>query len=114
MPNHRKYSFSQLEHIKKTREFERLLKEGRKINNSLLTVYLRPNQLGYSRLGIIISQKRIKLAVRRNALKRLIREAFRLNKDKIPRGLDIIVNPRQTENIGLNEIARSLVTLVND
>jgi ribonuclease P protein component len=48
------------------------------------------NGLGYPRLGLAISRKRVKHAVNRNRLKRLLRESFRRNKEHLG-GLDIVV-----------------------
>lgn len=46
------------------------------------------NQEEDARLGIIVSKKNVSLAVKRNRIRRLIRESFRLN--ALP-SLDIIV-----------------------
>ena len=48
------------------------------------------NELGYPRIGYSIPKRGTKLAVRRNRLKRLIKEAFRLNANQLPT-MDIIV-----------------------
>lgn len=45
---------------------------------------------GEARLGLAISKKRVRLAVARNRLKRIIRESFRLNRALLPVA-DIIV-----------------------
>lgn len=42
------------------------------------------------RLGIIVAKKNVKLAVQRNRIKRLIRESFRAEREKLP-ALDLIV-----------------------
>ena len=42
------------------------------------TVLARPNKLMHSRLGLVFTKKRVKLAVARNRLKRISRESFRL------------------------------------
>lgn len=58
--------------------------------DSLLTVFAAPNTLGRARLGISIGRSSGG-AVRRNRLKRLIREAWRRSYDRIPRGYDYVV-----------------------
>lgn len=50
----------------------------------------RPNLLGYPRLGISIARKNIKYAYKRNTIKRLIRETFRLLQHKLT-SMDFIV-----------------------
>lgn len=75
-----------------------------------MTLYILNNRLPYSRLGIIVSKKLVKKATRRNRLKRLIREAFRLNKPQLPKGLDIIVNLKEVK-LGLSEISDNILRL---
>ena len=41
---------------------------------------MRPNELGYARLGIIVSKKIERHAVKRNWIKRILRETFRRNR----------------------------------
>jgi ribonuclease P protein component len=53
------------------------------------TVIFKENGLGISRLGITVSKK-IGKAVKRNRIKRLIREFFRLNKKIFPKGFDVV------------------------
>ncbi len=43
-------------------------------------LYYQLNNLGFPRLGIIASKKKIRLAVLRNKLKRQVRESFRLHR----------------------------------
>jgi len=52
------------------------------------------NLLSYSRIGIGVG-RRFGNAVKRNRAKRLCRELFRLNKYRIPKGIDIVFIPRQ-------------------
>ncbi len=60
----------------------------------MLLVLYRSNDLGFARLGLIVSKKCEKRAVGRNRLKRLIRESFRKNQEFIV-SLDIIVIARK-------------------
>ena len=78
-----------------------------------MVVYVAPNDLGWSRLGLSVN-KRIGNAVRRNYVRRRIREAFRTQKDALPKGLDIIcvVQPKAAKR-GF-DLAASLRKLVGE
>jgi ribonuclease P protein component len=41
---------------------------------------MKPNGLGYARLGLIVSKKFERHAVKRNRIKRILRETFRRNR----------------------------------
>jgi ribonuclease P protein component len=56
----------------------------------LLILYVAENDCGYPRLGISVG-KSCGNAVVRNRLKRLLREAFRQNQDRIPAGFDYLL-----------------------
>ena len=75
-------------------EFRRVYDEGQRRSASLCTVFCRPNGLPHSRLGIT-TPVRLGPAVRRNRLRRRVREVFRLNRANLPGGWDILVNPRE-------------------
>ena len=53
---------------------------------------MKPNTLGYSRFTVSVP-KRVCIAVLRNRWKRMLRESFRLAKEKIGPGLDIVAVP---------------------
>lgn len=78
--------------IKKTEGFGVVLKE-KPLKNKYLSLYKRNNQLGISRLGIIVRKKVINKAVLRNSFKRMIREVFRLS-NLSDRSLDIVISVR--------------------
>lgn len=46
------------------------------------------------RLGIVVAKRNVKLAVKRNKLKRMIRESFRLQQQLLM-GLDVVVVVKQ-------------------
>ena len=87
------------EKLRKRWEFERVYNEGRKFVNEVFVIYIAPNDLGINRLGIAVSKKLGK-AVKRNRVRRLIRESFRLLEDKLRKGFDIVVVGR-TPAIGM-------------
>ncbi len=56
-----------------------------------LTVFARPNELDHARLGLSVG-RRVGGAVKRNAIKRRLREAFRHLQYEVARPYDLIVN----------------------
>lgn len=53
-------------------------------------VYIKPNSLDKTRLGLTVGKNRGG-AVERNRIKRLLREFFRRSKDKLPSSRDFII-----------------------
>ena len=80
-------------------------------SNRLLVMYAAANGLPYSRLGLMVGKKHGD-AVRRNRIKRLLREAFRLEDQAIPGGYDLICIPKPVERLALNEYRRGLASVV--
>jgi len=61
--------------------------------NRLVVVYAASNGLEYSRLGLSVGKK-LGTAVVRNRIKRLLREAFRLETRAFSPGFDFVVVPK--------------------
>lgn len=79
--------------------FRRLYNRGKSQVAPTLVVYTGKNheKSGVTRLGITVSTK-IGCAVERNKIRRKIREAYRLNEDCVPKGLDIVIVARTRAN----------------
>jgi len=99
--------------LKTRRHFRRVYGRGRRASGRWLTVIGVPGRSDVEvRVGLSVS-KAHGGAVRRNKIKRLLREAFRLERHRFPRGLDLVLIPRQRDdNYPLAELRTELQSLV--
>jgi ribonuclease P protein component len=89
MPEKRDESFSREHRLRKSTEFRRIFSRGRRIATRYFVIYLLPNRLTISRLGIQVKAK-IGSSVRRNYIKRMVRETFRKMKQEFRQPVDLI------------------------
>lgn len=87
MPDRR---FRKCERITKKKDFARIFSEGKRIGTEHFWWVIAPNKGEKTRFGIVAGRK-VGGAVKRNRIKRLLREVFRLNKGRFPAGCDIVV-----------------------
>jgi ribonuclease P protein component len=80
------------ERVRRRPEFERAYDTGVRVHGRFMTLFVVPNGMEASRLGVAATRK-LGSAVERNRAKRVSRELFR--RHKITAGLDIIVVPRR-------------------
>jgi ribonuclease P protein component len=103
-------SFSRELRIRKAAEFDRIYKARNFAADEVLVVNGDANGRAHARLGLSVSKKVGNAAVR-NRWKRLIREAFRQSKDRLPAGVDLVVRPQKDAKPELAAIGSSLVAL---
>lgn len=79
-------------------EFSRVYKRGRYLTGNFVVVHFlkRKGQCGKNRLGVTVSRN-VSGSVRRNRIKRLIRESYRLMEDELSTGYDLIITGRQKD-----------------
>ncbi len=90
----KRFSLSRRERITSTREFRLSLDKSAFYVGKSIKIGVSRNNLGFSRIGVSLKRENFKLAVTRNRLRRIIKEIFRLNKEELPKGYDLIVIPR--------------------
>jgi ribonuclease P protein component len=76
-------------------EYDAVYREGRRRSSREFTLFLRPNGLDCSRFGWSI-KKALGNAVRRNRIRRRLREILRLHRQEIAPGWDIVIHPRSS------------------
>ncbi len=103
--------FGRERRIRKKTEFDAVFAARHRAFTPELLVYVSPSPTSLTRLGISMS-RRVGTAARRNRIKRMIREAFRLSQDEWPAGLDIVVVPRPHEPMPLETYRLRLGELV--
>jgi ribonuclease P protein component len=110
-PTPESFRFRPHEHLRRTKDFQRVYNRRRSVSDGWLIVYGCENALPHLRLGLSVSRK-VGGATHRNRLRRLYREAFRLTRHEMPVGLDLVLIPRKNDLPTLDELKRSLPRLV--
>ena len=105
------FRFRPAEHLRRPADFKRVYDRRRSASDGWLIVYACENGLPHLRLGLSVSRK-VGPAVRRNRLRRLYREAFRLSRPELPVGLDLVLIPRRPDDPPLEQLRASLRRLV--
>lgn len=102
-------------YLKSTRDFKRVFKEGDSFKSPHFVLYAVLNKLAHSRLGISISKASEPLATRRNRIKRIIRESWRLKNAVYANSKDcVLVVRKRTGSLKNEEILKELNDFFNN
>ncbi|MAG90973.1 MAG: ribonuclease P protein component [Rhodobacteraceae bacterium] len=113
--NRGQFSFSKDERITNKKIIQNLFESGKKIIFSpFILKYLDERKESKNKVLISVSKSKIKSSVKRNLLKRRIRESYRLNKNIIKGlGYSFAFVYSSSKILSYNEINKSLVELLN-
>jgi len=82
-----------MESLTKNHEFKRLYNKGKSAASKYVVVYSARNNSAVNRLGITVSTK-LGGAVKRNRIRRRLKEIYRLNEPDLRRGYNIVLVAR--------------------
>lgn len=96
--------------LRKTKDIENVMKRGKGVYGGSIGLKALKNERKFTRFGFVVGTKVAKSAVRRNQVKRRLREAVRLHFQEIKSGYDVMVVAR-TGAAGLNyqELEKNLL-----
>jgi ribonuclease P protein component len=107
--------YTRQQHIRKPGDFQAIRTSGirRECGLFCLNILSLPERSPELRRAGFIASKRIGNAVHRNRAKRLLREAFRLNQDALPKSCDLVLIARRSINqASLSEIQSRLLETI--
>jgi ribonuclease P protein component len=103
-------SFPKELRLRSRTDFRQVYERRCSVGDGMLRLVGRLNARDFSRIGLSVSRE-VGGAVVRNRWKRLLREAFRLSRDRLPTGLDFIAIPKTDAKPELKALGKSLVDL---
>jgi ribonuclease P protein component len=78
-----------------SRDFQRVFNQKTNVVGKYMVVWLGEGNATSLRLGVIASKRTFRRAVDRNRAKRLLREAFRLNRSRVEGSGDLVIIARR-------------------
>ena len=91
--------FSKSDRISKTKNFRAVYNKGRSYKRGEFILYRLTNELGNNRIGFSISSRSVRLAARRNRIRRIFREIYRRNKKAVKTGFDLVLVVRRDPGV---------------
>lgn len=110
------YEFSRESRLLTPGHFQSVFENPTRFGSSHFTILITTNPNNQNRLGLAVAKKRVKLAVQRNRIKRLVRESFRLNQHNLP-NIDVVVMVKSgidnLENASINKQLEKIWRKIN-
>lgn len=87
---HVKQALRPAHRLRRSTDFPSLLNTGSRHSDASFSLFYRPNERRFPRLGLAVSKRVVRHATARNVIKRQLREAFRSLIGQLP-SIDIVV-----------------------
>ena len=106
-----KHTFPKEEKLRKKKEFTALFKKGRVYTGRDLQLFVLPRPDGLRKAAFVFS-RRVKSSVQRNRVRRLLRQAYRQNKERFSEGYSLLLRVnRSPKTAGLALIEAEFLDL---
>lgn len=93
-------------------EYDAVYRESRRRSSREFAIFLRSNGLPFSRFGWSV-KKALGTAVRRNRIRRRLREIVRLHRHEVAPGWDVVIHPRSSvASSSFSALAEELLRLL--
>ncbi|BDU51499.1 ribonuclease P protein component [Haliovirga abyssi] len=103
-------------HLINIKQFTKVYNDGVKFFSKNFLIYFYRNDYNENRLGFVTSKK-VGNAVKRNRIRRLFRETYRLNENIFPKGYDIVFIAkrnfgRDIKTVNYNILSKEVIKLL--
>ncbi len=105
-----RYTLPKTALLRKSAQYNAVYRQGKRIRGRHFSLIILANDQGFNRLGISVHG--VKTAVRRNRFKRVVREFFRLNREFLPQGVDIVFAIRKDCILDSSQAVRDAVSVL--
>ena len=95
--------------LRRSRDFTNAFSSHNRSSDDFFLFLVVDNNTELARLGLAVPKKNISKAVERNKIKRLIRESFRLRKERL-KGKDVVVFVKKQFDVKQDNIEQTFVT----
>ena len=95
--------------LKKQTDFQKLFHSGKRVFTPDLTVIFKPSKRTY--FGVSVGKRHGK-AVKRNRIKRLLREAFRLTQEEMKGSYQIVFVPKVRDTYSFHAYKKQILCMI--
>lgn len=113
MSQKKRFSLTYNEKIHLQKDFIMALRNGRRLENQIIKIIAYKNPSSKKRRIGLITSRKVAPAVKRNSVKRKLREIFRTNKHSLTDGLDLIfISKSNTPKAQYEELKSAVLSLL--